>query len=449
MAILKHIASKNADYGEAQRYLLFQYDEHTKKPILDENGELIPRKEYYIDGINCDPFSFDLECKELNAQYHKNQNFDDIKSHHYILSFDPKDTEEHGLTGEKAQQLGLEYVQKNFPGHQALVCTHTDGNNESGNIHVHIVINSLRKYDVEHQTFMERPCDTRAGYKHHLTPAYLVYFKRSLMDICHREHLHQVDLLSPAEKKITDSEYRAKHTGQKKLDTLNKEMLSKGIAPRQTVFQTQKEYLRTAIAYAAASSCNMEEFQATLLKNYQITLKVSRGRFSYLHPEREKNITGRALGTKYEKDYLQQQFESNHRTPNIHPDISSDPMDILFIKSNLRLVIDLQNCVKAQQSQAYARKVKLTNLQEMAKTIAYVQEHEYDTREILEDKFSSVKERTSNSRKQLNEYSCAMKSHFRKFGNQSSGTRKSPILCLMTYPFLFGYWSRPCRICGA
>ena len=47
------------------------------------------------------------------------------------------------------------------------------------------------------------------------------------------------------------------------------------------------------------------------------------------------------------------------------------------------------------------------------------------------------------------EYSCAMKSHFRKFGNQSSGTRKSPILCLMTYPFLLGYLSRPCRICGA
>ena len=49
----------------------------------------------------------------------------------------------------------------------------------------------------------------------------------------------------------------------------------------------------------------------------------------------------------------------------------------------------------------------------------------------------------------FDEYSCAMKSHFRKFGNQSSGTRKSPILCLMTYPFLLGYLSRPCRICGA
>ena len=74
MAILKHIASKNEDYGEAQRYLMFQYNEDTMKPILDENGRLIPREEYYLDGINCDPFTFD------------------IKSHHYILSFDPKRT---------------------------------------------------------------------------------------------------------------------------------------------------------------------------------------------------------------------------------------------------------------------------------------------------------------------------------------------------------------------
>ena len=26
MAILKHIASKNADYGETERYLIFQHD---------------------------------------------------------------------------------------------------------------------------------------------------------------------------------------------------------------------------------------------------------------------------------------------------------------------------------------------------------------------------------------------------------------------------------------
>ena len=56
---------------------------------------------------------------------------------------------------------------------------------------------------------------------------------------------------------------------------------------------------------------------------------------------------------------------------------------------------------------------------------------------------------TPENKRNHTEYSCAMKSYFRKFGNQSSGTRKSSILCLITYPFLLGYWSRPCRICGA
>ena len=90
MAILKHIASKNADYGEAQRYCIFQHDEYTGKPILDENGKMQLREEYYLDGIECDPFRFDMECRELNARFHKNQKYDEIKSHHYIISFDPK-----------------------------------------------------------------------------------------------------------------------------------------------------------------------------------------------------------------------------------------------------------------------------------------------------------------------------------------------------------------------
>lgn len=34
-------------------------------------------------------------------------------------------------------------------------------------------------------------------------------------------------------------------------------------------------------------------------------------------------------------------------------DYQADPIAILYIRSNLRLVTDLQTCVKAQQSQAY------------------------------------------------------------------------------------------------
>ncbi len=413
MAILKHIASKNADYGEAQRYLMFQYNEDTMKPILDENGRLIPRDEYYLDGINCDPFSFDMECKELNAQYNKNHSFDEIKSHHYILSFDPRDMTENGLTGERAQQLGLEYARNNFPGHQTLVCTHTDGHNESGNIHVHIVINSLRKYDVDRQDFMERPCDSCAGYKHHLTKDYLSYLKQDVMNLCLREHLHQVDLLSPAEKKVNDREYHARRRGQKKMDKLNQKMLADGILPRKTKFETQKDFLRSAIEETAASSHSLEEFQKQLKEKYLIFFKTSRGRFSYLHPERGKYITGRSLGSHYEKEYLLSQWEKKAMQKQAmfpeqksSEDTSGNSMQnnlpaFVFIKSNLKLVVDLQNCVKAQQSSAYARKVKLSNLQQMAKTVAYIQEHGYDTEEDLEKASEEAKTQTANMRKAL------------------------------------------------
>src|SRR5699024_4428716 len=103
--------------------------------------------------------------------------------------------------------------------------------------------NSLRKFDTERQPFMERSCDSRAGYKHHLSKDYLIHLKQSVMDICQRENLHQVDLLTSAEKKITDREYHAGRRGQKKMDERNQKMLSEGISPRKTVFQTQKEFL--------------------------------------------------------------------------------------------------------------------------------------------------------------------------------------------------------------
>ena len=340
MAILKHIASKNADYGETERYLIFQHDEYTQKPILDENGNMLLRKEYYLDGINCDPFTFDAECRETNAFFHKNQSFNEIKSHHYIISFDPKDQEEHGLTGEQAQKLGVEYARENFPGHQALVCTHTDGHNCSGNIHVHIVINSVRKYDTEPQPYIEFDRDLKAGYKHHLSDRYRIYLKQKVMDMCHSNGLNQVDLLTPAERKISEKEYWAKRRGQKKLDEHNAELKKKGLTPRQTTFQTEKQYLRDAIDTVASQATSQEEFSRLLSEKYNITFKVSRGRYSYLHPDRQKYITGRNLGTLYEENHLLQIFQENSNrqsSEKSHPadrtitDFSKPPHTLSFL----------------------------------------------------------------------------------------------------------------------
>ena len=422
MAVIKHIAIKNADYGESERYLIFQHNEYTQKPILDDEGHMILRDEYYLDGLNCDPFTFASECQELNSYYHKNKNFNEIKSHHYIISFDPKDREECGLTGERAQQLGLTFAKKNFPGHQALVCTHTDGHNESGNIHVHIVINSLRKYDVPQEPYMEFDCDSKAGYKHHLSTAYLTHLKQDVMDMCQKEGLHQVDLLSPAERKITEKEYWAQRRGQEKLDKLNQKMLEDGITPKETRYQTEKQFLRDAIDDAASTAKSPEEFAQILDKKYHIIFKISRNRYSYLHPGRKKYITGRNLGTRYEEDFLLQTFKENVKSlsdrkvkieepqvPNtvkdlqtaLSPDASDIPVPFIFIKSDLRLVIDLQTCIKAQQSEAYAQKVKLSNLKQMAQTVAYIQEHGYNSLEDFHTALDQASDQTSAARKSL------------------------------------------------
>lgn len=422
MAVIKHIASKNADYGESERYLIFQHNEYTQKPVLDENGHMILRDEYYLDGLNCDPFTFASECQELNSHYHKNQNFNEIKSHHYIISFDPKDRDECGLTGERAQQLGLTFAKKNFPGHQALICTHTDGHNESGNIHVHIVINSIRKYDVPEEPFMEYACESKAGYKHHLSTAYLAHLKQEVMDMCQKEGFHQVDLLTPAERKITEKEYWAQRRGQEKLDKFNQKMRKDGITPKETKYQTEKQFLRDAIDNAAGIAKSPEEFSKILEEKYRIIFKISRGRYSYLHPDRKKYVTGRNLGTRYEEDFLMKTFMENTKSlskkeenvqeqavsdtaTNLQQALSSDSSQIsvpfIFIKSDLRLVIDLQTCIKAQQSEAYAQKVKLTNLKQMAQTVAYIQEHGYDTRADFNAALTNAESQTSLARKKM------------------------------------------------
>lgn len=445
MATLKHIASKNANYGRALEYLIFEHDEKGT-PVRDEEGNMLMRDRFIMDGINCAPFSFDLECKMLNAQYQKNRKSSEIKSHHYIVSFDPLDKEEGRLTPEHAQELGMEFSRKCFPGHQTIVCTHDDGHNRSGNIHVHIIFNSLRKLDVDLLPFMDREIDGKAGYKHHLTDDYLKFLQAELMKICEREGLHQIDLFAPSKTRVRDGEYRVRQHGQEKLEELNERIIAAQMKPTQTVFQTQKQFLRDAIMDAAERADSLDMFKQILQEEYRVEVKNRRGRFSFLHPERKKYITDRALGSAFEKDALlemiqksveKEQDRENRKQeatwvaspqvgegtegamnterflnpnetasmmeagseesypddgrPEDRPmtdydpsyDYHKDPIAILYVRTKLRLVVDLQTNIKAQMSEAYAQKVKITNLKEMARTVVFLQEYGYDSYEEL------------------------------------------------------------------
>ena len=310
MATLKHINSKNADYGAAEQYLLFEHDEFTMKPVLDETGRLIPREDYRLSTLNCGGEDFAVACMRANLRYGKNQRREDVKSHHYIISFDPRDGPDNGLTVDRAQALGEQFCKEHFPGHQALVCTHPDGHNHSGNIHVHIVINSLRIEEVPFLPYMDRPADTKAGCKHRCTDAALRYFKSEVMEMCHREGLYQIDLLNGSKNRVTDREYWAQKKGQAALDKQNAPMIAGGITPRQTKFETNKEKLRQTIRKALATAASFDEFSSLLLRE-GVTVKESRGRLSYLTPDRTKPITARKLGDDFDRAAVFAVLEQN------------------------------------------------------------------------------------------------------------------------------------------
>ena len=300
MATFKHISSKNADYGAAEQYLTFEHDEFTMKPTLDGNGRLVLRDDYRISSLNCGDEDFAIACMRSNLKYGKNQKREDVKSHHYIISFDPRDAPDNGLTVDRAQALGEQFCKEHFPGHQALVCTHPDGHNHSGNIHVHIVINSLRIEEVPLLPYMDRPADTKAGCKHRCTDAAMEYLKAEVMEMCHRENLYQIDLLNGSKNRITEREDWAKRKGQAALDKENASLAANGEPTKPTKFETDKERLRSTIRTALSSAISFADFSGKLLQQ-GVTVKESRGRLSYLTPDRTKAITARKLGDDFDR----------------------------------------------------------------------------------------------------------------------------------------------------
>ena len=425
MATFKHISSKNADYGAAEAYLTFEHDEFTMKATLDENGRLIPREDYRISSINCGDEDFAVACMRANLRYEKNQKREDVKSHHYIISFDPRDAADNGLTVDQAQELGEKFCKEHFPGHQAIVCTHPDGHNHSGNIHVHIVINSLRIEEVPLLPYMDRPADTRAGCKHRCTDAAMEYFKAEVMEMCHRENLYQIDLLHGSKDRITEREYWAQKKGQAKLDKENATLAAEGQPAKQTKFETDKAKLRQTIRNAMSEATTFDEF-STLLLRQGVIVKESRGRLSYLTPDRTKPITARKLGDDFDKAAVLALLTHNaHRAAEQtkaipkypvavkKPSQGEKPTKTTPADNTLQRMVDRAAKRAEGKGIGYDRWAAVHNLKQMAATVAAMEQYGFTPDELdaacsaayaaMQESLTELKqvEKTLNGKKEL------------------------------------------------
>ena len=437
MATFKHISSKNADYGAAEQYLTFEHDEFTMKPTLDENGRLVPREDYRLATLNCGEEDFAVACMRSNLRYGKNQKREDVKSHHYIISFDPRDGTDNGLTVDKAQSLGEEFCNEHFPGHQAIVCTHPDGHNHSGNIHVHIVINSLRIEAVPLLPYMDRPADTKDGCKHRCTDAAMEYFKSEVMEMCHRENLYQIDLLHGSKNRVTEREYWAQKKGQLALDKENAAREATGQPTKPTKFETDKAKLRRTIRQALSQAGSFDEFASLLLRE-GVTVKESRGRLSYLTPDRTKPITARKLGDDFDKAAVLALLTQNaHRAAEQTTAIPEYPhtqkerlreektAKTAPADNTLQRMVDREAKRAEGKGVGYDRWASLHNLKQMAATHNFLMENELLDLDKLDAAVESSRKALSEARESLRgiEQSISDKKSLRKVVNDYRRTR--------------------------
>ena len=437
MATFKHISSKNADYGATEQYLTFEHDEFTMKPTLDETGRLILREDYRIATLNCGEEDFAVACMRANLRYGKNQKREDVKSHHYIISFDPRDAADNGLTVDRAQALGEEFCAEHFPGHQAIVCTHPDGHNHSGNIHVHIVINSLRIYEVPLLPYMDRPADTREGCKHRCTNAAMEYFKSEVMEMCHREGLYQIDLLNGSKERITEREYWAAKKGQLALDKENAAREAAGQPTKPTKFETDKAKLRRTIRQALSQAGSFDEFSSLLLRE-GVTVKESRGRLSYLTPDRTKPITARKLGDDFDKAAVLALLTQNaHRAAEQTTAIPEYPhtqkkrlreekaTKTTPADNTLQRMVDREAKRAEGKGVGYDRWASLHNLKQMAATHNFLMENGLLDLDKLDAAVESSRKALSEARESLRgiEQTIADKKNLRKVVSDYRRTR--------------------------
>lgn len=218
-----------------------------------------------------------------------------------------------------------------------------------------------------------------------------------------RERLYTVDFILPADRKISDREYRAQQRGQKELDELNKEIIADGLTPSRTDYATIKQQIRDAVDNLIAGADSFDDLAQKLKEKHGIQVKISRDACSFVHPDREKPIRGKTLGRNYEREVIENRiYGRDIIQQQVRPEYASLPR-IFLIHSDLRLVVDVQNCVKAQQSRAYARKVEISNLQQKARSLAYIQNHGIGTMEKLKAACAEAEEQYNQTRTALQE----------------------------------------------
>lgn len=266
------------------------------------NRNVVALEKYMFDGRDMDDPVEMNGCLEdfvsehfIGTQVH----FGDktgLSAIHVIQSFDKDDS--HKLSPDEFSLLGRKLIERQFPGHQFCVVTHT----ETDKVHNHIMINPVRAED---------------GRRIHNKTRLLYDLREKSDEICRSQGLSVIEEQSSERWKQTPEKVR--------------EIKRRGGFSWVLDFKEKADFARSI-------ATSYDEY-AAVLNQFGIQVRVENKNISYHYPGRKpKRGDTRGLGQRYSKDGLVENFRENYA---------------LFLKAGLKTTpiekIDFQDHWKFQR----------------------------------------------------------------------------------------------------
>lgn len=273
---------------------------------------------------------------------------------HLIQSFSPGET-----TPEQAHEIGKRLADEVLGGRfEYVLTTHID----KGHIHNHIIFNDVSFVDYKHS---------------HVNRRWNKQTRHISDNLCKE---YGLSIIPPNKNK-------------------GKSYIEYSAARKGTSWKAQ---LKADIDKAISRSTDFEDF---LLRMEIADYEIKRGKYiSFRAKGKERFTRGKTLGERYTEGSIRQRIEKNRtRKPRTET-------------RRINLLIDIQNCIKAQESKGYEHWAKINNLKQASKTLNYLTEHNIksyaeleQTAEKIHTDFDAVSAQIKSTEKQMNDTAVLMK----------------------------------------
>ena len=246
---------------------------------------------------------------------------------HLIQSFAVGET-----SPEEAHKIGMELAEKILGGkYEYVLTTHTD----KGHLHNHLIFNSVSFVDYK---------------KYHSNKQSYHFIRRTSDAICKEHGLSVIELGQGKGKSY--KEYTAEKQGT-----------------------SYKAKLKLAIDTLVPQ---VKDFEELLARLEQAEYEVKRGKYiSFRAPGQERFTRAKTLGVAYGEEAVKERIKGVYVKP-------------LRDDKKIRLAVDIENSIKAQQSAGYERWAKLHNLKQIAKSMAFLDDNHIEYYSELESKIADI-----------------------------------------------------------